>query len=125
MVAAKQALIATILQLLTELPGATGTTGAAKTTGASAPTPTQSPASTESTGTAGTAAFPAGIFSLQEWGLTLVDFGKYGADNLSYTELYHSTLAGHACYVKWVRSRSRNLNGQFKDLGLYIARMGI
>ena len=55
--------------------------------------------------------------------MTLVDFGKYGADNLSYTELYHSTLAGHACYVKWVRSRSRNLNGQFKDLGLYIARM--
>ena len=64
--------------------------------------------------------FPEGITSLSQWGRTIVSFGQYNHQNVSYFDLISSTEARKANYVKWCKSHGKTAGGFLKDFCNYI-----
>jgi len=61
-------------------------------------------------------AFPAGVPDLATWGDTIIEFGQYKHQNLSYFDLVTATDDRSTGYVKWCRARASSASGQLKDL---------
>jgi hypothetical protein len=66
-------------------------------------------------------AFPAGVPDLATWGDTVIEFGQYKNQHLSYFDLVTATDERSTGYLKWCRSRSNSSSGQLKDLCDYLA----
>eukprot|EP00435_Cladocopium_sp_Y103_P012014 s3028_g3.t1 len=67
--------------------------------------------------------FPKGITSLAMWGATVIEFGKYKGDHLSYDELMETakTNAPARSYLEWIRSHtSTKSSPQLQDLCAYV-----
>ena len=62
---------------------------------------------------------PAGVLSMDEWGRSVIQFGKFKHDYMSYEELRISQQPRMKDYVKWCRARSKTADGQLKDLISY------
>ena len=75
------------------------------------PTATTAPADIE---------FPAGINSLAEWGMTIIEFGKFNGRGLMYHELAASEDKSYSNYRSWVSSHTGSTTGQCLDLGKYL-----
>ena len=67
--------------------------------------------------------FPPGIQSLGQWGTTLIDFGKFKNQNMSYLAVAESMDDDVKTYRQWVVTRRASTSGQCKDLGNYLAMM--
>ena len=66
---------------------------------------------------------PPNVASHEEWGRTLVEFGKYEGANMSYRDLWFSKDPNVSSYVKWCRSRAFSAEGHLRDLALYFMYM--
>ena len=67
--------------------------------------------------------FPPGIQSLSQWGTTLIEFGKFKNQNMSYLAVAESMDDDVKTYRQWVVTRRTSTSGQCKDLGNYLAMM--
>ena len=67
---------------------------------------------------------PEGVESVEMWGRTVIQFGRYmakkGAPCLSYEELFTSTEEEKMSYVEWVVKQVRGAKGLLLDLSLYL-----
>jgi len=61
-------------------------------------------------------AFPTGVPDLATWGDTIIEFGQYKHQNMSYIDLVTATDDRSTGYVKWCRARASSASGQLKDL---------
>ena len=66
---------------------------------------------------------PEGVQDIFEWGRTLICFGQYVDDNLSYMELADMTDRRALSYHKWVRAREHSATGQLQDLAKFLNRL--
>ena len=64
--------------------------------------------------------FPTGVTDLEMWGRTMICFGLFAKDDLSYSELAFSQEERKVSYVKWVMSRRAVATGNLKDLCSYL-----
>eukprot|EP00435_Cladocopium_sp_Y103_P024557 s1339_g6.t1 len=67
--------------------------------------------------------FPKGITSMAMWGATIIEFGKYKDDEMSYDELLEKakTNAPARSYVDWIRSHATSKSSpQLQDLYAYV-----
>ena len=64
--------------------------------------------------------FPTGVTDLEMWGRTMICFGLFAKDDLSYSELAFSQEEREVSYVKWVMSRRAVATGNLKDLCSYL-----
>lgn len=62
---------------------------------------------------------PPGVESLDRWGQSLVDFGKYQSKGWTYAQMFASTDSQVKSYVKWCKSQVDAMEGFVRDLGLY------
>lgn len=65
---------------------------------------------------------PEGVSSVQEWGATLIDFGKYKGTDTTYEELVDLTKKDQNAksYLDWVSKHGKTSTGPVKDLYLYL-----
>ena len=64
---------------------------------------------------------PNGVGSVEKWSDTLIDFGKYKSDGLSYLDLMTSNKPEHFNYAKWMLDHeSEKSSPVFKDLVAFI-----
>ena len=69
---------------------------------------------------------PPGISSVQHWGRNLFAFGKYTNTNMSYSDLYHSTVHEQISYVEWIRTHTKETSSpEFKDFANYVSQMDL
>lgn len=68
--------------------------------------------------------FPHGISSMEEWGQTLIQTGKYARAEMSYAELFDSKDQSHMAYCTWlIAQKSRNdLTAPIRDLVNFLDR---
>ena len=61
---------------------------------------------------------PTGISSVDQWGCTMLEVGKYGKEGFAYEELASSTKAPHAAYCNWLLTQKfrLDLTAPIKDL---------
>eukprot|EP00435_Cladocopium_sp_Y103_P044898 s702_g12.t1 len=59
--------------------------------------------------------FPKGIESVSMWGRTVIDFGMFKSQRITYEDLVMSDEKQKTDYVKWCRARSGTANGHLKD----------
>lgn len=64
--------------------------------------------------------FPDGVSSLAEWGRTLVSFGQFANQSVSYHDLISSTDSKKVGYVRWCKSRTKTAGGLLKDFCEYV-----
>ncbi|CAJ1456909.1 unnamed protein product [Effrenium voratum] len=60
--------------------------------------------------------FPEGIPDLETWGKTVICFGQYKNQNMTYMDLVMATDNKALGYVKWCKSHSKSAQGHLKDL---------
>ena len=60
--------------------------------------------------------FPEGIPDVETWGKTLICFGQYKNQNMTYMDLVMATDNKALGYVKWCKSHSKSAQGHLKDL---------
>ena len=63
---------------------------------------------------------PPGINSLEMWGRTVLEFGKYISKGWTYAEILDSSDKEVQNYVKWCRGQVDNAEGLLKDFCLYV-----
>ena len=63
---------------------------------------------------------PPGIKSVEDWGKTVITFGRYKNKDMSYTDLLGSAEEKDKKYIMWILSRSASAEGQHKDLCNYL-----
>ena len=63
---------------------------------------------------------PADVPNWEMWGRTLICFGKYNGQGVTYLNMATSEDQGHKDYRKWVVGRVESSTGQCHDLGLYL-----
>ena len=69
---------------------------------------------------------PPGIHTMQEWGRTLLQFGKYKCTNTFYSDLYQSSEHEKMTYVDWVRTHVQDSSSpEFKDFAQYVSSMDL
>lgn len=56
---------------------------------------------------------------MQEWGATLIEFGKHATKRLTYAEMCNSKEKELITYVKWCRAQVDNMDGLTRDFALY------
>ena len=66
---------------------------------------------------------PDDVTDVPTWGRTVIGFGLYKDQNLSYEELVMSDEPRKTSYVKWCRSRTKCAQGQLKDFCNYLQHM--
>ena len=66
--------------------------------------------------------FPPGVINTEQWGRSIINFGKYKGKNISYIELLSSTSEDMRSYVKWCSSRQSTAGGELKDLTSFMRR---
>ena len=66
---------------------------------------------------------PQGIEDVEMWGKTIIEFGQYKDQELSYFELISSSDDRMMSYVKWCKARTKSASGQLKDLCNYMVHM--
>lgn len=66
---------------------------------------------------------PEGVGSLHEWGRTVIQFGMFEKDNMSYEDLALSQEERKIQYVKWILSRRPSAKGLLKDLCEYLTML--
>ena len=59
--------------------------------------------------------FPEGISSLAQWGQTLLSFGQFNNQGLSYLDVVSSSDQKKTNYVRWCKARSKTAGGHLKD----------
>ena len=64
--------------------------------------------------------FPEDISSWEQWGRTIIAFGKYNGRKISYNNLAESTDPAFRDYRQWVLSRVNTSSGQCQDLGRFL-----
>ena len=89
---------------------------------AAAGPPPPTPVVTRPTSTTpATTVFPQGITSLQQWGHTLIEFGKYKNQSLTYDVIAVAEPdSDMASYRTWVMGHVDKAKGQCQDLGRYL-----
>ena len=65
---------------------------------------------------------PPGVINTEQWGRSIINFGKYKGKNISYIELLSSTSEDMRGYVKWCSSRQSTAGGELKDLTSFMRR---
>ena len=60
--------------------------------------------------------FPEGILDVETWGKTVICFGQYKNQNMTYMDLVMATDNKALGYVKWCKSHSKSAQGHLKDL---------
>eukprot|EP00435_Cladocopium_sp_Y103_P006224 s2324_g2.t1 len=67
---------------------------------------------------------PSGVNSVEEWGRSVIQFGKFipkkGINGISYEELFMSREEEKLSYVDWVIKQVRGAKGLLLDLSLYL-----
>ena len=64
---------------------------------------------------------PPGIDDLDQWSNTLVDFGKFANQNLSYRDMIESDRPEIRSYLKWIRDHvSPSSSVQLRDLADFL-----
>ena len=63
---------------------------------------------------------PTGVNSIDDWGRTVISFGKYRYQHMSYYEMMTSKDPDHVSYVKWAMARHQSSDGALHDLTSYI-----
>eukprot|EP00435_Cladocopium_sp_Y103_P025163 s1174_g6.t1 len=68
---------------------------------------------------------PDHVESMEMWGATIIDFGKYKDQDMSYAELYASRETDQRvdAYVKWVMSHGEKSTGHLRDLFKYLSAL--
>ncbi|CAE7202201.1 unnamed protein product [Symbiodinium sp. CCMP2592] len=69
---------------------------------------------------ASTSSMPPDVSDLEQWGHTVIEFGKFKNSNMSYFELATSDTKEMNSYKVWVVSHLGQTTGQCKDLGEYL-----
>ena len=90
------------------------------------PLPTHAPGvkgSYRSKGSSMAKTLPEGIESLEQWGKTIIETGKYGKQDLSYAELAQSPDTTKVKYVQWLTAQGSrsDLSPLMQDLTSYLA----
>ena len=65
-------------------------------------------------------AFPPGISSLEEWSLTLIEFGKFSGKNVTYEDLVKASDKESKGYVKWCVAQADAAEGRLRDLSFFL-----
>ena len=63
---------------------------------------------------------PEDVPSWEMWGKTIICFGKFSGQNVTYQTMSMSEEASLKDYRKWVIGRVESSSGQCRDLGLYL-----
>ena len=63
---------------------------------------------------------PHGVASLEKWGRSLLEFGKFASREWTYEEIMSKSDKEVVSYVKWCRSQVDAAEGCLKDFALYI-----
>ena len=67
---------------------------------------------------------PEGVVSVEDWGRSVIQFGRYmakkGAEGMSYEELFASSDEEKISYVDWAIKQVRGAKGLLLDLSLYL-----
>ena len=64
-------------------------------------------------------ALPSGVSSMEEWGRTIINFGKYGGKRCSYSELAVDDSDEAGSYRFWVMSRVNVQSESLSDLARF------
>eukprot|EP00439_Symbiodinium_sp_Y106_P036335 s4126_g4.t1 len=67
--------------------------------------------------------YPEGIYTLEAWGNTLIEFGKLKGRGWSYHQLSQDGSKDSEGYRKWLMAHAQSSQGQCRDLGRYFVRM--
>eukprot|EP00435_Cladocopium_sp_Y103_P013345 s443_g3.t1 len=63
---------------------------------------------------------PNGVPSLEKWGRSVLEFGKFASRDWTYEEIMSKSDKEVISYVKWCRSQVDSAEGCLKDFALYI-----
>lgn len=66
---------------------------------------------------------PPGVPTVDRWGETLIDFGRFQNTNVTYAELFHNPDPVIQEYVQWASSRTKESHGLLSDFARYIQVM--
>ena len=59
--------------------------------------------------------FPKGITSVAMWGRTVIDFGMFKSQRITYEDLVTADDKQKVDYIKWCRARCGSATGHLKD----------
>ena len=65
-------------------------------------------------------AFPPHIHDLETWGRTLITWGKYKSENMSYADLVQAQDERAITYKTWCRQRVKSAEGYLLDFTRYL-----
>lgn len=66
---------------------------------------------------------PPGVPSVERWGDTLIDFGRFKGANMTYSEAFHNSDSAIQEYVQWSSSRTKETHGLLSDFARYVNTM--
>ena len=64
---------------------------------------------------------PAGVPDVATWGKTLIKFGQFGKQNMTYYELASSSESRCQGYTKWCKDHGKGAKGHLRDLVDYLS----
>ena len=65
---------------------------------------------------------PRRINTMERWGKSLIQFGKFNNTSASFSDLYHSTEHEKMNYVEWIRTHTSDSSSpEFKDFARYVS----
>ena len=65
-------------------------------------------------------AFPPHVHDLETWGRTLITWGKYKSENMSYADLMQAQDERAMTYKTWCRQRVKSAEGHLLDFTRYL-----
>ena len=66
---------------------------------------------------------PPEVPDTDTWGRTIIEFGQFGKDELTYAQLHARNDEKAVSYKKWCRSRHMTAHGQLADFAKFLIHM--